>query len=55
MSLRDGTVLFKGPTRVRATHRCRATISTMGSLSPPIIPGSSFEMYMHGEEVIANS
>lgn len=30
---------------------CQATILTLSPLVPPIIPGSSFELYLHGEEM----
>ena len=45
-------MLCKGPPLPRLCRRFRATVLTMAGLSPPIIPGSSFELYLHGEEVL---
>jgi translation elongation factor EF-1alpha len=52
MSLSEGMVLCRGPPLPKLCRRFRATILTMSTLSPPIIPGSSFELYLHGEEVL---
>lgn len=46
-----GMVLFKGAPHLRSGHSFRATIVTTSSLEVPIIPGSCFELYLHGEEV----
>lgn len=51
MGLREGTVLFKGPGVPRQCHTFKASISTMAHLQVPIIPGSCFELYLHGTEV----
>ena len=47
----EGAVLCKGPPLVRAVSNFTATVLTMASLHPPIIPGSIFELYLHGQEV----
>eukprot|EP01041_Mallomonas_annulata_P004599 gene4599-9136_t len=49
--LRAGMVLCKGPPLLVKVTSFPATILTMTGLMPPIIPGSSFELYLHGEEV----
>lgn len=51
VGLREGTVLFKGPGVPKQCHTFRASISTMAHLQVPIIPGSCFELYLHGTEV----
>ena len=51
LGLRQWSVLFKGPQRLHAVLSFRATILTTSSLLVPIIPGSSFELYLFGQEV----
>lgn len=51
MSLCDGMVLCKGPPLARCVRVFKATILTMAELLVPIIPGTAFELYLHGEEV----
>lgn len=49
--LREGLVLYKGPPYPQQCTVFKATILTFNPLVPPIIPGSSYELYLHGEEV----
>ena len=51
MSLREGMVLCKGPPLPCRTLKFKATLLTMDNLLLPIIPGSTFELYLHGEVV----
>ena len=51
MSLREGMVLCKGPPLPCRTFKFKATLLTMENLIPPIIPGSTYELYLHGEVV----
>jgi elongation factor 1 alpha-like protein len=44
-------IMYKGPQTPAVSHIFKATILTLSPLVPPIIPGSSFELYLHGEEV----
>lgn len=50
MGLTQGMILCKGPPLAQLTHKFCATILTMANIMPPIMPGSTFEMYVHGEE-----
>ena len=52
MCLRDGLVLYKGPPFLRPCKKFKATISTTSSLNLPIIAGSTFDLYLHGEEIL---
>ncbi len=52
MNLRNGQVLSKGPPLVTIKRKCKATILTLNNISPPILPGSTFQMYIHGIEVL---
>lgn len=47
-------VLFKGPGNVELVRTFQATIITTSQLSTPVLQGSSFEMYVHGQEVKTN-
>lgn len=49
-----GTILFKGPTLPQASRRFQAEVTAMMKLPTPIIPGSSFLMYLCGVEVDCN-
>ena len=49
--LREGLILYKGPPYPKMCTVFKATILTFNPLIPPIIPGSSYELYLHGEEV----
>ena len=49
--LREGLVLFKGPPFPAVCTKFKASILTFSPLVPPIIPGTTFELYLHGEEV----
>lgn len=51
MSLRGGMVICKGPPLPFKSFKFKATLLTMANLQPPIIPGSTFELYLHGEVV----
>jgi translation elongation factor EF-1alpha len=51
MSLRGGMVICKGPPLPFKSFKFKATLLTMATLQPPIIPGSTFELYLHGEVV----
>jgi translation elongation factor EF-1alpha len=51
MSLRGGMVLCKGPPLPFKSFKFKATLLTMASLQPPIIPGSTYELFLHGEVV----
>ena len=51
MSLRGGMVICKGPPLPYKSFKFKATLLTMATLQPPIIPGSTFELYLHGEVV----
>lgn len=44
-------MLFKGPVVPKLGTTFKASISTMAHMQPPIIPGSCFELYLHGTEV----
>lgn len=48
MGLTEGTVLCKGPPLPRQTTAFKASMHTLAGLQPPIIPGSTFELYLHG-------
>jgi hypothetical protein len=49
----EGMILYKGPPLPPvACSVLKATIVTLKDLFPPILPGSMYEMYLHGEEVI---
>jgi translation elongation factor EF-1alpha len=52
MALREGMVLCKGPPLARPTRLFKASIHTLPGLPVPIIPGSAFELYLHGQEVL---
>ena len=51
MSLREGMLLCKGPPLPYKSLKFKAILLTMSGLQPPIIPGSTFELYLHGEVV----
>ena len=51
MSLSKGMVLCKGPPLPFKSFKFKATLLTMASLQPPIIPGSTYELFLHGEVV----
>jgi elongation factor 1 alpha-like protein len=51
IKLKEGMILFKGPQTPALSRIFKGTILTLSPLVPPIIPGSSFELYLHGEEV----
>jgi hypothetical protein len=44
-------MLFKGPVLPQVTQNFTANILTLSTLAMPIIPGSSFELYLKGVEV----
>jgi len=46
----QGLVLTKGPPLARCVAMFKASILTTSALAVPIIPGSSFELYLHGLE-----
>lgn len=46
-----GMVLCKGNPLLRTVLSFKANILTNANLELPIIPGSSFEIYLHGEEM----
>lgn len=48
MGLVEGMVLCKGPPLPRQSMKFKASLHTMSTLQPPIIPGSTFELYLHG-------
>jgi elongation factor 1 alpha-like protein len=50
MDLAEGMILFKGPPLLTATCKFRASILTMKTTQPPMIPGSTFELYLYGLE-----
>ena len=45
-----GSILFKGPTLPQVSHRFQAEVTAMMKLPTPIIPGSSFQIYLCGVE-----
>lgn len=49
-----GTIIFKGPALPQASRRFQAEVTAMTKLPTPIIPGSSFQMYLGGVEVDCN-
>ena len=51
MYLKEGLVLYKGPPILRKCKKFRATIQTFSNLAIPIITGSIFDLYLHGEEI----
>jgi elongation factor 1 alpha-like protein len=48
MGLVEGMVLCKGPPLPGQSMMFKASLHTMSNLQPPIIPGSTFELYLHG-------
>ena len=48
MGLIAGMVLCKGPPMPCQTMIFKASIHTMTTLQPPIIPGATYELYLHG-------
>lgn len=46
-----GMVIVKGNPLLRAVSTFKANIVTISTLELPIIPGSTYEIYMHGEEL----
>eukprot|EP00605_Chrysophyceae_sp_TOSAG23-4_P001069 GSChrysophyteH1.ASY1.ANO1.1174.1 assembled CDS len=51
MGLREGLVICKGPPLVPLVSTFTATILTLPGLTPPVLAGSSYELYIHGQEV----
>lgn len=53
LGMRNGMVIYKGPPHVRCVMRFQAVILTLSAaaLARPMLPGSSFELYLHGDEV----
>ena len=51
MSLTNGMILCKGPPLAPLTWRFRANILTMAGINTPILPGSVFDLFLHGEEL----
>ena len=51
MCLREGMILSKGPPLPGKCLKFKATLLTMFGLQPPIIPGCTYELYLHGEVV----
>ena len=51
MCLREGMILSKGPPLPSKCLKFKATLLTMSGLQPPIIPGSTYELYLHGEVI----
>ena len=51
MGLSSGTILFKGPPRLRPVTLFKAAIITLPDILPPIINGSEFELFILGREV----
>lgn len=51
MALREGMILFRGPPILQPCKKFKATILTIATLQVPIIPGSVFDLYLHGEEI----
>ncbi len=51
MDLTNGMVLCKGPPLAPLTWRFLANIFTMAGIETPIMPGSVFDLFVHGEEL----
>lgn len=51
LSIFDGEVICKGPVLVGSHKSFKASILTLATLFPPIIPGSLYILYIHGEEI----
>ena len=51
MCLREGLVLFKGMPLLKPCRKFKAVLSTTTMMPMPIIVGSSFDLYLHGEEI----
>ena len=51
MALWSGMILFKGPPAVKPCTRFKATLLTTAVLSMPMLPGSTYSLYLHGEEL----
>jgi elongation factor 1 alpha-like protein len=51
MCMREGLVLFKGPSLLKPCKKFKAIISTTSMLSVPVIVGSTYDLYLHGEEI----
>lgn len=47
-------IIYKGPCPPPVSRIFKATILTLSPLIPPIIPGSSYELYLHGHELQCN-
>jgi elongation factor 1 alpha-like protein len=52
MSMRSGVVLCKGPPLPPLATKFKASILTMPDITPPVIPGTSYYMYLHGQELL---
>jgi elongation factor 1 alpha-like protein len=52
MNLTEGMILCKGPPLVPIVNKFKATIITLNGIVPPILAGSTFEMYLHNTEVL---
>jgi elongation factor 1 alpha-like protein len=51
MCLREGLVLFKGFPLLKPCRKFKAVISSTTMMPMPIIVGSTFDLYLHGEEI----
>ena len=51
MALWSGMILYKGPPAVMPCIRFKATILTTDALPVPLLPGSMYSLYLHGEEL----
>lgn len=51
MFLREGLVLFKGLPLLKPCRKFKAVISSTTMMAMPIIVGSTFDLYLHGEEI----
>ncbi len=51
MALWNGMILFKGPPAVQPCIRFKATLLTTSVLGLPMLPGSTYSLYLHGQEL----
>lgn len=51
MHINEGCILYKTPPAICSCNAFKAVIMTIPNLVPPIIPGSSIELFIHGDKV----
>jgi len=51
MNVWEGMILYKGPPAVRPVIRFKASLLTTVNMLTPMLPGSTYNLYLHGEEL----